>query len=148
MGKVKEKTVNKIESILKEYFQNHPEIEVAYIFGSVAQGRTSALSDIDIAVITDSQQIKEETYRYGYKAEILTGLMKLLKTNDVDLVILNEANTLLKHRVLYFGRLIYSKNEKKRIVFQTDTINKYNDYKQLINPHLVIGARRNYEEKT
>ncbi len=141
MGNIKEKTINEIESILKEYCQNHSEIEVAYIFGSVAQGRTSALSDIDIAIITDLQQIKEETYRYGYKAEILTDLIKLLKTNDVDLVILNEVSTLLKHRVLYFGRLIYSKNERKRIAFQTDTINKYNDYKQLINPHLATGGR-------
>ncbi len=141
MGNIKGKTINEIENILKEYFQNHSEIEVAYIFGSVTQGRTSSLSDIDIAVITDSQQIKEETYRYGYKAEILTDLIKLLKTNDVDLVILSEVNTLLKHRVLCFGRLIYSKNEKKRIAFQTDTINKYNDYKQLINPHMVLGGR-------
>ena len=141
MGNIKGKTIDEIKSILKKYFQKHTEIDVAYIFGSVTQGRTSSLSDIDIAVITDSQQIKEETYRYGYKAEILTDLIKLLKTNDVDLVILNEVNTLLKHRVLYFGKLIYSKNERKRIAFQTDTINKYNDYKQLINPHLVLGGR-------
>ncbi|MBW2652301.1 MAG: nucleotidyltransferase domain-containing protein [Deltaproteobacteria bacterium] len=141
MENIKGKTIDEIKGILKKYFQKHTEIEVAYIFGSVTQGRTSSLSDIDIAVITDSQQIKEETYRYGYKAEILTDLIKLLKTNDVDLVILNEVNTLLKHRVLYFGKLIYSKNERKRIAFQTDTINKYNDYKQLINPHLVLGGR-------
>ena len=141
MENIKGKTIDEIKGILKKYFQKHTEIEVAYIFGSVTQGRTSSLSDIDIAVITDSQQIKEETYRYGYKAEILTDLIKLLKTNDVDLVILNEVNTLLKHRVLYFGKLIYSKNERKRIAFQTDTINKYNDYKQLINPHLILGGR-------
>ncbi|MBW2222341.1 MAG: nucleotidyltransferase domain-containing protein [Deltaproteobacteria bacterium] len=141
MENIKGKTIDEIKGILKKYFQKHTEIEVAYIFGSVTQGRTSSLSDIDIAVITDSQQIKEETYRYGYKAEILTDLIKLLKTNDVDLVILNEVNTLLKHRVLYFGKLIYSKNERKRIAFQTETINKYNDYKQLINPHLVLGGR-------
>ena len=141
MENIKGKTIDEIKGILKKYFQKHTEIEVAYIFGSVTQGRTSSLSDIDIAVITDSQQIKEETYRYGYKAEILTDLIKLLKSNDVDLVILNEVNTLLKHRVLYFGKLIYSKNERKRIAFQTDTINKYNDYKQLINPHLVLGGR-------
>lgn len=139
MGNMKGMPINEIENILKEYFQRQPEIEVAYIFGSVAQGRTSALSDIDIAIIIDRQQIKEETYRYGYKSEILTHLMKLLKRNDVDLVILNDSKTLLKHRVLYFGRLIYSKNERKRIAFQTSTIDQYNDYKQLIKPHFVTG---------
>jgi predicted nucleotidyltransferase len=128
--------IEKIKEILKRYFQNHPEIVVAYIFGSTAQGKINVLSDIDIAIILDSQEVNEKLYRYGYKAEILTDLIKLLKTNNVDLVILNEANSLLRHRVLYFGNLVYSKNEKKRIQFQIDTMNKYNDFRQLIRLHL------------
>jgi len=137
---IKEITMDEIRNTLNGYLQKHPEIEVAYIFGSLAQGKTNALSDIDIAIITDSQQINNKTYRYGYKAEILTDLIKLLKTNNIDLVILNKANTLLKHRVLHHGILIYSKNERERINFQIDTINKYNDFKQLIKPHLTKGT--------
>jgi len=133
-------SVDEIREILKEYFRKHPEIEVAYIFGSTVQGRTSAFSDIDIAVILDSQQVNKKSYRYGYKAEILTDLIKVLKTNNVDLVILNESNCLLGHRVLYFGNLIYCKNEKKRIQFQINTINKYNDFKQLRKSYLVTGG--------
>jgi len=137
---IKEITIDEIKNTLNGYLQKHPEIEVAYIFGSLAQGKTNALSDIDIAIITDSQQINNKTYRYGYKAEILTDLIKLFKTNNIDLVILNKANTLLKHRVLHNGILIYSKNERERINFQIDTINKYNDFKQLIKPHLTKGT--------
>ena len=140
MMSTKQKTLHEIENILIEYFQKHPEIEVAYIFGSVAQGRNNVLSDIDIAVITDDQQISGKTYRYGYKAEILTDLSKQLKTNKIDLVILNEATTLLKHRVLYYGKLIYSKNERKRIDFQIDTINRYNDFKHLMKTHITKVA--------
>ena len=133
-------TFDKIKMILAEYFQRQAEIEVAYIFGSVARGTESALSDIDIAILIDDQQINEDEFRYGYKAEILADLMKILKTNDVDLVILNEANTLLRHRVLYHGKLIYSKNEKKRIAFQTTTIDKYVDLKELMKPHFNTGG--------
>ena len=122
--------------ILADYFQRHVEIEVAYIFGSMARGTESALSDIDIAILIDEGLINEDEYRYGYKAEIIADLIKLLKTNNVDLVILNEANTLLRHRVLYHGKLIHSKNEKKRIAFQTSTIDRYVDFKELIKPHL------------
>ena len=117
------------------YFEKHPEIEVVYIFGSVAQGKITPLSDIDIAILVDNQKIDENVYRYGYKAEILSDLIKLLKTNAIDLVILNEANTLLRHRILYYGKILHSKNEKKRIVFQTTTISKYNDYKQIMRCH-------------
>ena len=135
MVSIKELTINEIKNTLNGYLQKHPEIEVAYIFGSLSQGKTNALSDIDIVIFTDSQQINNKTYRYGYQAEILTDLIKLLKTNNIDLVILNKANTLLKHRVLHHGILIYSKNEREHINFQIDTINKYNDFKQLIKPH-------------
>ena len=106
------KNIDKIKEILKQYFKKHPEIEVAYIFGSVAQGKENPLSDIDIAIIINPQQINEKMYRYGYKAEVLSDLIKLLKTNNVDLVILNEADIVLRHRVSYFSKLIYSKNEK------------------------------------
>ncbi len=136
------KNIDKIKEILKQYFKKHPEIEVAYIFGSVAQGKENPLSDIDIAIIINPQQINEKMYRYGYKAEVLSDLIKLLKTNNVDLVILNEADILLRHRVLYFGKLIYSKNEKKRIEFQVDTVNKYNDFKQLIKLRSTTGYKR------
>lgn len=128
--------MDEIKNILNKYFQKHTEVEVAYIFGSFARGKINPLSDIDIAIIIDREQINEKAYRYGYKAGILADLIKLLKKNDIDLVILNEANALLKHRVLYFGKLIFVKNEKKRIAFQTDTIDKYNDFKQLMKPYL------------
>jgi len=119
--------LEKNQELLIDYFKKHSEIEVAYIFGSVAQGKSSPLSDIDIAILVDRDKIDEKVYRYGYKAEILSDLIKLLKTNAIDLVILNEANTLLRHRVLYSGKILHSKNETKRIAFQTTTISKYNE---------------------
>jgi hypothetical protein len=137
---MKDKSFENVKKTLADYFERHPEIEVAYIFGSVAQGKSSDLSDIDLAILVDRQQVNESAYRYGYKAEIITDLIRLLKTNKVDLVILNEANTLLKHRVLYNGKLIHSKNESKRIQFQTSTIDKYVDFKEIIKPHRKTGA--------
>ena len=137
---MKKTTLDKIKTMLADFFQRQAEIEIAYIFGSIARGTESALSDIDIAILIDDQQINEDKFRYGYKAEILADLMKILKKNNVDLVILNEANTLLRHRVLYHGKLICSKNEKKRIEFQTNTIDKYIDFKELMKPHFNAGG--------
>lgn len=117
---------------LRKYFKEKKEVDLAYIFGSTVSGKTNALSDIDIAILIDKKQIKETLYPYGYKAHIIADLMKLLKTNRVDLVILNEAPLLLKHRVLYTGKLIYSKNESLRIQFQVECIDRYNDFKHLI----------------
>jgi predicted nucleotidyltransferase len=120
-----------VKKKLLSYFKNHKEVLFAYIFGSQITKKTNKFSDIDIAIFIDKIKINDELYRYGYQAETLTDIMKLLGTNKVDLVILNDVKSLLKHRVIYFGELIYSINEKERINFQVDTINKYMDYKML-----------------
>lgn len=120
-----------VKKKLLSYFKNHKEVLFAYIFGSQITKKTNKFSDIDIAIFIDKIKINDELYRYGYQAETLTDIMNLLGTNKVDLVILNDAKPLLRHRVIYFGELIHSINEKERINFQVDTINKYMDYKML-----------------
>jgi predicted nucleotidyltransferase len=132
------KIISEIQQLSEEYLNRHTEIEVVYIFGSVAQGQSNVLSDIDFGIIVDRSKIEEHIYPYGYKAHILGDLMKLLRTNKLDLVILNDAPPLLRHRVLYYGKLIHSIDEKRRIRFQVETINKYNDYKYLSKPHAVM----------
>jgi len=123
--------ITEIRKNLEPYFRRHFEIDCAYVFGSVAKRRTNSLSDIDIAVLISPANIKERAYHYGYKACLVTDMMKLLKTSRVDLVILNSAPVLLQHRVVCTGRLIYSRNEKKRIALQTAAINKHNDRRYL-----------------
>ncbi|MBM3700796.1 MAG: nucleotidyltransferase domain-containing protein [Actinobacteria bacterium] len=126
--------LNKIDNIipeLKSYFIKRKEIIFAYIFGSLVQKTANKLSDIDIAILINEEDVDEKDYRYGYQAEILTDLMQELKTDKVDLVILNSAGILIKHRVIYFGKLIYCTDEKERVKFQVETVNKYMDYKML-----------------
>lgn len=125
---------------LREYFSTRTEIKVAYIFGSKVSKRENRLSDIDIAILINEALLKV-VYPYGYKARILTDLMKLLKTNKVDLVILNQAPPLLRHRVIYYGRLIYSCAESDRINLEVRTINEYNDLKRLLDVHFPSEER-------
>ncbi|MGM0366833.1 MAG: type VII toxin-antitoxin system MntA family adenylyltransferase antitoxin [Actinomycetota bacterium] len=123
--------INKVKNKLTGFFKQHEEILFSYLFGSRATGRAHKLSDIDIAIYIDQSLIDEKGYRYGYQAETLSDIMGLLGTSKVDLVILNHAKPLLRHRIIYYGKLIYSTDERKRIDFQVDTIHRYMDYKML-----------------
>ncbi len=123
--------IKSIEKTIVKYLRGKEEIFFAYIFGSLARKTSNRLSDIDIAIYIDDKKIDNSKFRYGYQAEVMTDLIGLLKTRKVDLVILNSTPPLLKHRVIYFGELIYSIDEKERIRFQVDTINRYIDYKML-----------------
>lgn len=116
---------------IKTLLSPREEIALAYLFGSFAKGTTSSRSDIDIAVLINGN-ISEEKYPYGYRSELLSYLMKGLRTNRVDLVILNDAPPFLRFQVIHHGQIILSKSEAKRIDFQVKTISRYNDVKRLI----------------
>lgn len=125
---------------LKEYFVERDEIRLVYIFGSVAKGCTNKLSDIDIAVFISESSTKD--YPYGYRAQIIADLMKILKTNNVDLVVLNRASPFLRFQVLRYGKPIFCRSELNRVKFQVRTFNEYNDTKRLIDLHFKENQKK------
>jgi len=116
---------------LRGYFIQRDEIRLVYIFGSIAKGCANKLSDVDIAVFISEDSTKN--YPYGYRAQIITDLMKILKTNNVDLVVLNRASPFLRFQVLRYGKLIFCRSKLERIRFQVKTFNEYNDTKRLVD---------------
>ena len=67
-----------------------PEIQAAYIFGSVAQDRARPDSDIDIAVLVGRRIPDARALRYRLKLGVELGAA--LHRSDVQLVILNDAS--------------------------------------------------------
>ncbi len=120
---------NIIKKKLKNYFEKREEIIFAFLFGSVANGKTTGISDIDIAVMLDESKIDKAKNPYGYKAELLAKLISMLSFNDIDLIVLNEAPLLLKHRIVQSGREIYTKNEKLSTQFRVKVMEQFLDLK-------------------
>ena len=124
----REEIIGKIVSLLLP----KKDVLLAYLYGSFAKGETHPNSDIDIAILVNDS-ISEIKYSYGYRAEILTDLMKTLHTNRVDLIILNEAPPFLRFQVVRYGIPILTRSEAERIDFHVKTITKYNDVKKLLD---------------
>lgn len=114
---------------MKPILEVKPEITFAYLFGSVSKGTAGPLSDIDIAVYLEPSY-QHSSAGYGYKSEIISELSQLF-AKKVDLVILNKANTLLKHRVISSGTLIFSRSNEERRYFHEQTVRNYLDLKPL-----------------
>ncbi|HID28560.1 MAG TPA: nucleotidyltransferase domain-containing protein [Desulfobacterales bacterium] len=88
----------------------------AYLFGSQVSQKVGDLSDIDIAVYFDDSLLKSEMF--NRKLKIMAELSMLLKRDDVDMVIiLNEAYPLFAHRIVKYGKVIFSTDDRKRIDF-------------------------------
>lgn len=110
---------------VKTYFAERRDVVFSYLFGSVASGRTHPLSDVDVAVYLEGSDISEK------RLEILGDLSNILKTDEIDLIILNTAHLTLKMKVLQ-SRYVLSDNQPlKRHLFESLTIRCYLDFSKL-----------------
>ncbi len=102
--------------------KNEPRIDLAYIFGSRAAGKEGPISDYDIAVLFS------EPYTPGQRYELAHKLKKKLMTDQVDLVVLNNAPIELRYAVIASGIVAYETNAETRVEYEALTLSLYGDY--------------------
>ena len=103
-----------------------PEVLEAYLYGSHAQGRAQPHSDIDVAVYID-ESIAEEG-AFGYRAQLITELMAGLHSNDIDLLILNQAPPALYYHVLRDGIRVQSRDLAETTTREGYAVSRYCDF--------------------
>ena len=124
---------------LSEFFSSVDSVTVAYLFGSTVRGEANGLSDIDIAVLFDESMAKKEAF--DLQLELIGELGSLLKTNNVDLVILNDSPLLLTYNVIRYG-IVLKSDEPVRIKFETKIMSRYLDEQYHIKRHARESLRR------
>jgi len=111
---------------LRTTLEARPEVLFAYLFGSCATGDITPLSDVDIAIYT-----APETGGYDKKLELWHGLSTALKTEKLDLVLLNSAPVSLVFRVLQKRTLLLDRDPLKRHAFESLMMRKYFDFSDM-----------------
>jgi predicted nucleotidyltransferase len=92
-----EKLINDIRSLVLEQCQS---IKLIYLFGSHANEQSNSQSDIDIAILGASKF--DPVARWQWQNELAIALK-----NDVDLVDLLSASTVMQNQVIHHGMCIY-----------------------------------------
>lgn len=135
---------------LKAIFQKYP-VESAYLFGSrslkgvgpcTRRYRAGPGSDIDIGVYV-SERAKN---RLDLRLRIIGELKRALKNERIDLVILNDAPLLLKFKAIQPARIIFSKNEKRRVEFEFRVMSLYYDQEYYYHRHADLAIERMAKE--
>ena len=116
----------KLVARLTRALEPRGEILEAYLFGSQARGDAHGQSDVDVAVYIDKSLADEG--HWGYRAELTTVLMDALGTNDVDVVVLNEAPPLLYHRVLRDGVRLVTRDLQATTTRAGYALSRYFDF--------------------
>ena len=105
------------------YLRENPKIIFAYLFGGLTKGKSLPMSDVDIAVFLSKDANYEDE-----KLEILRSLTDILKTDEIDLVILNKSSLPLTARIIKNKKILADKDMFLRHRFESLTLRKYFDF--------------------
>ena len=115
----------KYEKKVKEFLQKQDQIELAYLFGSVAQQRAGKLSDVDLAIFLDKSLDKKE--RFNLKLGFISDLEDILKTNRLDLVIMNDTPHSLNFEIIKDNYPLFIRNKSFKVDFEHCVMSRYLD---------------------
>lgn len=122
--KIKPGIEKKIPSLTRE-FKKRRYINCLYLFGSRAKGTVKPLSDIDIGVILNKNVSRSKAT--DFKLELLSKAAKILGTDEIDLVVLNEAPPDLTFNILRDGKILFCRDRKNFFDFREAVISNYLD---------------------
>lgn len=129
--------MNKVElEKIKQLFLLYPEIKLVYFFGSRANKNAGPMSDYDFALYLHGIHNPRDIFLL--KAELQAKLTLILKTDNIDVVSLNNTqNPALGYNIITTGKLIYEIKPYK-IIAEPKILNKYFDNK--------LSLEKNYLE--
>ena len=98
-------------------------VSLVYLFGSQLGEATGALSDVDLAVVSDGVEGSLElqsllSHQFG----------KAVQPLPVDVILLKDAPVELAYAAIAQGICIYQRDTLTRVEFEADVLSRYGDY--------------------
>mgnify|MGYP001237716003 CR=1 FL=1 len=110
----------------KEIFGKYPEVKLAYLFGSQAGETAGPMSDYDFAIYFDENTSKKR--QFDIRLIIASNFSKILKNNNVEVVVLNDdLEPLLKYQVIKNGKIIFEQ-KPYRLILEPKIYSEFFDY--------------------
>ncbi len=109
-------------------------VQFAYLFGSRATGKkTIKQSDYDIAILFGAGTA---ALRFATRLQLLHELQELFAPIRVDLIVLDDINSAtLRYEVVRTGRLLYSRDESRRMDFELRAMDEYQDFSPFLKAY-------------
>ena len=118
-------------------------VVAAMLIGSQARGNPGPLSDVDIAYWHDPELDREASWKL--RLALLGAAEETLRTDQIDLVPLNEVPTLMQQRSIRDAVLLVERDHDERIRLETRAILDYLDT-QPLRDAVREGVRRRIQE--
>lgn len=120
--------IEEIENIFRKIFLQDEEIIAAYLYGSFLYSEN--YEDIDIGLLVRNKfkpNVMYEAHLAGKLEKIFKDTYNVFK--PIDVRILNRKPLRFLFSMLKNSNIIYSKNDRERVKFETKVIKEYLDFK-------------------
>lgn len=109
------------------------DVEIFYLFGSGTSPRMSPISDLDFAFLLN-RRFPEKKY-FDFRLSLMEKFSRVLETEELDIVLLNQAPPLLAYEVIRTGKILFEKNRVDRIDYECKVLAIYFDFKYFLQFH-------------
>jgi predicted nucleotidyltransferase len=117
--------VFKLRERLPAALEDEP-VQLAYLYGSSVTGQTTPFSDADIALVVGVAI--DPLARLKLILRVQLALADRCDIENADVRVIDDAPLVFRGRVVSDGVLVYSKDERERVAFETTTRMRYFDY--------------------
>lgn len=120
---------NELERLpdLIQAVKQHSEVIALYSFGSAVTYELKPLSDLDFAILLSSQLSKQQ--RFEKHLELIGIFNNVFRTDEIDLIILNDVPLRICYTVLKTGKLLYFGKKDDLVDLRDQVLKYYLDFK-------------------
>ena len=128
--KLPKNVIDRIPELI-EQIEKDTHVVALYAFGSLATGDLKPLSDLDFGILVSSKLGKQK--RFDKHLDLIGKFNEVLRTDEVDLVMMNDAPMRFSHNIIKSGKLLYCSNKAELSDFIEKTIKLYLDFRFFID---------------
>jgi len=129
--------VLQLQSELPRLLSGRPVL-LAYLYGSLARGQSTPLSDVDIALVTERSLPALD--RLGLELDVEVEL-SAIGLPQADIRVINQASPAVRGRVVMEGVLLYCRDDRKRVTFEAQAHAQYFDLQPVLREQWPIYLR-------
>ena len=117
---------NRIPLLIKRISKDK-EIIALFSFGSLAGGNLKPLSDLDFGILVSN--ILDRKKRFDKHLDLIGLFNRVLGTDEVDLILMNDAPVRFSHNILKTGKLLFGADTGALTNFIEKTVKVFLDFR-------------------
>lgn len=109
------------------------DVVALFVFGSLATGELTPLSDLDLGILLDKKLSGQE--RFDKHIDLIGKFTGLMNTDEIDIIILNNAPMRFVNKVLTTGKLLFERDRQALVDLYERNTKVFLDFKYFIDEY-------------